>query len=139
MLTAEYPAGGTAYLTSEDMARFLAAHLNGGEFQGRRILSVESVREMRKPRYEGNYGLGLRVRKAANGHTLIRHVGRMPGMCSMMMGDVDARVGVFYMANATDDRFDIADTAIALLRGESYPFAERRAIAVDRSNLVAQT
>ena len=126
-----YPAGGTAYLTAEDMARFLGAHLNGGVFQGQRILSETSVNQMHEPRFGGNYGLGLRIRKTAGGSTLIRHTGRMPGMCSMMMGDVDAHVGVYYMANASDDRFEIADVAIALLRGEPYPLAERQAIKVD--------
>ena len=126
-----YPAGGTAYLTAEDMARFLGAHLNGGAFQGQRILSEASVKQMHEPRFGGNYGFGLRVRKTASGSTMIRHTGRMPGMCSMMMGDVDAHVGVYYMANASDDRFDIVDTAIALLRGEPYPLAERKAIQVD--------
>jgi CubicO group peptidase (beta-lactamase class C family) len=131
VLTTEYPAGGTAYLTAEDMARFLGAHVNGGVFQGRRILSAESVKEMQTPRFGGNYGFGLRMRKIATGHTLIRHTGRMPGMCSMMMGDVDAHVGVYYMVNATYDKFDIADVAITLLRGESYPVAERQAVPVD--------
>ena len=131
VLTDVYPAGGTAYLTAEDMARFLGAHVNGGVFQGQRVLSEASVKEMHEPRFGGNYGFGLRIRKMANGHTLIRHTGRMPGMCSMMMGDVDAHVGVYYMANASDDRFDIADVAIALLRGESYPLAERQATQVD--------
>ena len=35
---------------------------------------------------------------------MIRHTGRLPGMRSIMMGDVDARVGVYYMANATECR-----------------------------------
>lgn len=130
-----YPAGGSAYLTAEDMARFLGAHVNGGVFQGKRILSEASVKQMHEPRFGGNYGFGLRIRKAAGGNVMIRHTGRMPGMCSMMMGDVDAHVGVFYMANASDDRFQIADIALALLRGESYPLAERRAIPVDVKTL----
>lgn len=126
-----YPAGGTAYLTAEDMARFLGAHLNGGAFQGHRILSEASLKQMHEPRFGGNYGFGLRIRKTASGSTMIRHIGRMPGMCSMMMGDVDAHVGVYYMANASDDRFEIADAAIALLRGQPYPPAERQAIQID--------
>lgn len=130
VLTAEYPAG-NAYLTAEDMARFLGAHVNGGVFQGRRILSEESVKEIQNPRFGGNYGFGFRIRKTVKGNTMIRHIGRMPGMCSMMMGDVDAHVGVYYVANASRDRFDIADIAIALLRGESYPLAKRQAIPVD--------
>ena len=131
VLTAEYPAGGTAYLTAEDMARFLGAHVNGGVFQDHRILSAQSVREMQTPRFGGNYGFGLRMRQTATRHTLIRHTGRMPGMSSMMMGDVDAHVGVYYMVNASDDRFDIADIAITLLRGKSYPVAGRKSVPVD--------
>src|SRR5262245_59843139 len=37
-----YPAG-DIYLTAEDMARFLGAHVNGGIFNGHRILSEASV------------------------------------------------------------------------------------------------
>lgn len=124
-----YPAG-AAYLKAEDMARFLGAQLNGGVFQGKRILSEASVKDMQTPRYDGNYGLGLRVRKTADGHTLIRHSGRLPGMSALMLADVDARVGIYYMTNASDDRFEIAEVAIALLRGETYPLAERKAIEV---------
>lgn len=132
VLTDVYPAGGTAYLTAADMARFLGAHLNGGVFQETRILSRESVQAMHVPRSGGNYGFGFRVRKTARGTTMIRHTGRMPGMSSMMLGDVDDRVGVYYMTNALDDRFgDIAEVALSLLRGEPYPPPERRAIRVD--------
>ncbi|MCU1328311.1 MAG: hypothetical protein JWN34_3681 [Bryobacterales bacterium] len=136
VLTDVYPAGGTAYLTAEDMARFLGAHVSGGVFQGQRILQANSVKQMQEPRFGGNYGLGLRVRKTAQGSTLIRHTGRMPGMSSMMMGDVDAHVGVYYVTNATDDPFsEVADAAIVLLRGEPYPPAERQAIQVDSTVL----
>lgn len=86
---------------------------------------------MHQPRFGGNYALGFRVKKPARGGTLIRHTGRLPGMSSMMMGDTDAHVGVYYMANATDVPSDIADAAIALLRGDSYPPAERQSIQVD--------
>jgi len=132
--TDAYPAG-NAHVTAEDMARFLGAHLNGGVFQGRRILSERSVGEMHTPRFGGNYGFGLRIRKTAGGHTMIRHTGRLPGMRSIMMGDVDARVGVYYMANATEVSMEIADVAIALLRGEEYPLAERQHITVDPRQL----
>jgi len=128
--TDAFPAG-NAYLTADDMARFLGAHVNGGVFQQRRILSAASVKEMHRPRFGGNYALGFRVKKTARSGTLIRHVGRMPGMSSMMMGDIDTHVGVYYMANASDVPDEIADAAIALLRGESYPIAERQAIDVD--------
>jgi hypothetical protein len=62
---------------------------------------------------------------------MIRHTGRLPGMSSMMMGDIDAHVGVYYMANATDVPPEIADAAIALLRGDPFPTPERRPVYVD--------
>ena len=63
---------------------------------------------------------------------MIRHTGRMPGMSSLMMGDIDAHVGVYYATNLTEDPFtEVADAAIALLRGEAYPAAERQTIRVE--------
>jgi CubicO group peptidase (beta-lactamase class C family) len=132
--TDAYPAG-NAYVRAEDMARFLGAHVNGGEFQGHRILSEASVTEMHNPRFGGNYGFGLRVKRTSNGTTMIRHTGRLPGMSSMMMGDVYAHVGVYYVANATDVPPEIAEAAIALLRGDPYPAPERRPVYVDPNQL----
>jgi len=52
-------------------------------------------------------------------------------MSSNMVGDVDAKVGVYYMSNSGAPG-TIADAAIALLRGEDWsPPAERKAIALD--------
>lgn len=53
-------AGGI-YSTAEDVLRFLTMHLNGGAFQGRRILSESLVREMQKKQtgsLSTEYGLG---------------------------------------------------------------------------------
>ena len=113
-----YPAG-DIYLTAEDMARFLGAHLNGGVFNGNRILSAESVIEMHTPQFGGTYGFGFGVTEDDNGHTIISHGGGIPGMSSFMIGDVDARVGVYYMSNSGAPR-EIAAAAMALLRGEEY-------------------
>lgn len=44
-------AGSAAtYSTSEDLARFLIAHLNGGAYEGNRVLSAESIEELHRPR-----------------------------------------------------------------------------------------
>jgi hypothetical protein len=48
-----------------------------------------------------------------------------------MMGDVDARVGVYYMSNSGAPQ-ELAGAALALLRGEDWiPLADRKGIAVD--------
>lgn len=130
-----YPAG-DVFLTATDMARFLGAHLNGGVFNGQRILSETSVTKAHTPLHGGTYGLGWWARKAKNGNTIIVHGGAIPGQTANMMGDLDAKVGVYFMTNYGSATPEIADAAIALLRGENYvPFAERSGIAVDSKTL----
>jgi CubicO group peptidase (beta-lactamase class C family) len=134
-----YPAG-DIYLTAEDMARYLAAQLNGGVFHGNRILSEESVREMHKARFGGDYGFGFwMVHDSATGHTLIHHGGAIAGQRAFLIGDLDARVGVYYMTNSDylpdatpPAQSEIVYAALRLLRGESYvPRPQRKGIAVD--------
>jgi len=134
-----YPAG-DVYLTAEDMARYLGAQLNGGVFHGNRILSEESVREMHKPRFGGDYGLGFwMVHDSATGHTLIHHGGAIPGQRAFLIGDLDAHVGVYYMTNSDylpdatpPAQSEIVYAALKLLRGEEYvPRPQPKGIAVD--------
>ena len=134
-----YPAG-DIYLTAEDMARYLAAQLNGGVFHGNRILSEESVREMHKPRFGGDYGFGFwMVHDSATGHTLIHHGGAIAGQRAFLIGDLDARVGVYYMTNSDylpdatpPAQSEIVYAALRLLRGENYvPRPQPKGIAVD--------
>jgi CubicO group peptidase (beta-lactamase class C family) len=126
-----YPAG-DIYLTAEDMARFLGAHLNGGMFNGQRILSEAGIKKMHEPRFGGTYAFGFGVSKdSATGHTIIAHSGGIPGQSSLMMGDLDAKVGVYFMSNSGAPG-EIANAALKLLRGEEYtPPVERKGIAVD--------
>jgi len=114
-----YPAG-DLYLTAEDMARYLGAHLNGGVFNGQRILSEESVKDMHTNRFDGDYALGFWVETDENnGHTIIQHGGSIAGQRSMLRGDVDAKVGIYYMTNS-DVQLPIDHAALALLRGDDY-------------------
>ena len=138
-----YPAG-DIYLTAEDMARYLAAQLNGGVFGGKRILSEESVREMHKERFGGDYGFGFWiVHDTASGHTLIHHGGAIGGQRAFLIGDLDARVGVYYMTNSDylpdatpPAQSEIVYAALKLLRGENYvPRPQRKGIAVDEKVL----
>jgi CubicO group peptidase (beta-lactamase class C family) len=129
-----YPAG-DIYLTPEDMARFLAMHLNGVMFHGKRILSEASVKAMHEPQFGGTYAFGFSVRKDPNGHTIISHSGGIPGQSSYMVGDLDAKVGVYFMSNSGAPSA-IGEAALKLLRGEDYtPPAEPKIVAVDSSVL----
>ena len=134
-----YPAG-DIYLTAEDMARYLGAQLNGGVFQGHRILSEESVREMHTARFGGDYGFGFWIVKdSSSGHTLIHHGGAIGGQRAFLIGDLDAKVGVYYMTNsdylpdaAPPAQSEIVYAALHLLRGENYvPRPVKKGIALD--------
>ena len=129
-----YPAG-DIYLTAEDMARFLAMHLNGGMFHGKRILSEASIKAAHEPQFGGTYAFGWAVRKDPNGHTIIIHNGAIPGQSSYMAGDLDAKVGVYFMSNSGAPPL-IGEAALKLLRGEDYvPAAEPKVVSVDSSIL----
>ena len=115
----------TCIMTAEDMARFLGAQLNGGIFQGKRILSEESVLAMHKPYFGGTYGFGFwMIRDSVSGDTLVHHGGAIAGQRAFMIGDIDAKVGVYYMTNSDylpdspPMRSEIVDAALKLLRGE---------------------
>lgn len=129
-----YPAG-DIYLTAEDMVRFLGAQLNGGVFQGKRILSEAAVKAMQQPQFGGTYAFGLSVRKDDNGHTIISHSGGIPGQSSYMVGDVDSKVGVYFMSNSGAPA-SIAEAGIRLLQGLDYvPPPPLKGIAVDAAIL----
>ena len=134
-----YPAG-DIYLRAEDMARYLGAQINGGVFNGHRILSDSSVRAMHEPRFGGDYGFGFwMVHDSATGHTLIHHGGAIPGQRAFLIGDLDAHVGIYYMTNSDylpdatpPAQSEVVYAALKLLRGEDYvPRPERKGIAVD--------
>ena len=121
------------------MARYLVAQLNGGVFHGQRILSEESVKAMHTPRFGGDYGFGFwMVRDSSSGHTLIHHGGAIAGQRAFLIGDLDAKVGLYYMTNSDflpdatpPAQSEIVYAALKLLRGETYaPRPPRKALAV---------
>jgi CubicO group peptidase (beta-lactamase class C family) len=132
-----YPAG-DIWLRAEDMARYLGAQLNGGVFNGHRILSEESVKAMHEPRFGGDYGFGFwMIHDSATGHTLIHHGGAIAGQRAFLIGDLDAKVGVYYMTNSdflpdAVPPSELTGAALKLLRGENYVLPpEPKGIAVD--------
>ncbi len=93
-------AAGDVYLKASDMARFLAAQLNGGNFEGGRILQRASTEEMRRQQFDGRtYGLGVQM-ASFEGHDIIHHSGGIPGFRSILVAEPSTRQGVYIMANA---------------------------------------
>lgn len=93
-------AAGDVYLRASDMARLLAAHLNGGVYGEARILDPASVAEMDTPQFEDSrYGLGINTTRL-NGHAILLHNGSIPGFKAVMTGDPETGCGVYVMANS---------------------------------------
>jgi CubicO group peptidase (beta-lactamase class C family) len=122
-----YPAG-EFLTTAPDMARFLALHLNGGALGGIRVLSAESASEMHRRQFfrdqgHSGYGLGFWVEDEGPDHHVISHSGSVPGLVAQLRGDLDAKVGIYLLANLDGGHRTleaIARIAITLLRGETY-------------------
>ncbi|CAM5627619.1 serine hydrolase [Streptomyces spiroverticillatus] len=96
------PAG-QLWSTAGDLCRFGAFLLHGDD----RVLSADSVREMRVPaapletgNWSGTYGLGVQVIQAG-GRELIGHGGSLPGYVAALWVDVAEGVAAAALANAT--------------------------------------
>lgn len=115
-----YPAG-DVYLTAADMARVVGALINGGSFNGQRILDAATVREMRRQNPPApDYGLGIELPEKGV-DTAIMHTGQLPGYSVVYRGDVNSRVGVYMVANAGAMQpalEALSVLALKLLRGE---------------------
>jgi hypothetical protein len=93
---------------------------------------------MHKPRFGGDYGFGFwMIRDSTTGDTLIHHGGAIQGQRAFLIGDVNAKVGVYYMTNSdflpdAVPPSELTDAALKLLRGEDYvPRPAIKGIAVD--------
>lgn len=98
------PAG-QLWSTTGDLARFAAFLVNGDE----RVLSAESLREMRTPSAPHEaadvasgyaYCLGMEIRRR-NGRSLVGHTGSLPGFLACLMISVEDDVAAIALANST--------------------------------------
>ena len=109
-------AAGDAYLRAKDMAAFLAMLLNGGTYDGRRILSEASTAEIVRAQFEGsNSGLGINVSEMS-GRRVVTKNGIFTGYHSFMIGDPATRSGVYVVSNSTAAGGPIAQLARFALR-----------------------
>jgi CubicO group peptidase (beta-lactamase class C family) len=126
---AEWPAGGV-YGTIEDQAKWLIANLNGGVYQGRRIIAADLLREMHTLQYPqlaapspdfggATTGYGLTWRLATRrGERLFAHSGSVAGYTGLLVGNLDRRTGFAVLTNghrAHPHLYRLADAALELL------------------------
>jgi CubicO group peptidase (beta-lactamase class C family) len=116
------PGGGGLYSTAADMARFLAAMLDGGANEHGRVLTAPTVASMFRPHFRpdprvAGMGLGFE-RREERGRILIGKGGTVAGFLSAIEMAPDDGVGAVVLSNtgALDNRGVSAPLAEALIR-----------------------
>jgi CubicO group peptidase (beta-lactamase class C family) len=104
-----YPEGGIRTSVS-DLAKYFAAILNDGSYNGVRILKKESVKEMKRFQFNASNepeDLNLKGRNSGIfwatklGATRIGHNGSDPGVRTFMLSDLTEKIGVVIFFNTT--------------------------------------
>ncbi len=114
-----YPAG-DAYISVPDMAKLLSVHLNNGMFEKQRILSDQSVKEMRTPQFSGKDGLDFGIVEADD-ERFIMHGGQVPGWNTKFILATKSKTGVYIATNSSEGLLPIdilAQMSVDLLRGK---------------------
>jgi CubicO group peptidase (beta-lactamase class C family) len=98
------PPAGSLSATSSDIAHFLIAHLQNGEYLNKRILMKESAEAMQEQQFTVNpnmagatYGFYERF---VRGERVIEHSGRLNGYNSLLMALPARNFGFFLVCNA---------------------------------------
>jgi hypothetical protein len=125
------PAGGLIS-TSEDMAHYLIAHLNGGCYRDARILSSDGIDQLHRGVAEqrvmgasvATYGMGWFINKI-DGTMLVSHGGNVPEFSAFVGLLPKQKKGVVLLVNA-DHGFpfiltEVGEGVAALLAGQKPP------------------
>ncbi len=98
-------AAGSIYSTPRDMARYVAALLNGGSGEHGAILRPDTVSLMFEPHYQPDPripGIGLAFwRVDLGGRPAVEHQGVVPGFNSQIFLSPDDRIGVLAFTNGS--------------------------------------
>ncbi|HEY2035335.1 MAG TPA: serine hydrolase [Rhizomicrobium sp.] len=113
------PAGSLSS-TATDMARFMMAHLNGGQYDGARILKPETVKQMHSLNYVlapglNGFDLGF-YQENRNGHQIIGHGGDTEVFHSDLHLITDANVGFFMSMNSVGKEGAAENVRVAIFR-----------------------
>lgn len=98
----ERPAGAMRTSTM-DLSHFFIAHMNGGVYNGKRILKESTVQEMHTVQYPGvGYGLGWQVQTDKQGKTRLGHMGTQRGVFTDMGFCPSDKTGVIIFTNTAN-------------------------------------
>lgn len=120
---------GSLVSTGSDMARFMIALLNGGAYNGQRILQSDTVREMMKIRVSAHpkipnttYGFESLYQESFNGQHVIGKGGNLPGFGSFMWLLPERNVGFMVIYNRNEDaKEDFRNIVFRSFMNHYYP------------------
>lgn len=119
------PAAGL-YSTAADMAHFLIAQLQDGQYDGSQILSETSALEMHRRQFTDDPRLAGRAfgfyERFVNGRRAIGHGGNIRGFASLLLLAPKEHVGFFLAFNRDESRFE--DSLINSFFDRFYPEAK---------------
>lgn len=133
-------AAGGIVSCAADLSNYLIMLINGGEFDGRKVVSKETLDIMETPyarwpleNYGGDsYGYGLQIIPDFHGHKVVRHGGSVEVYTSDMEYVRDTKSGVVLLSNGTGYSMGLLGmSAVSLLAGVDPN--ELRAVKLERT------
>jgi len=129
---AVWPAG-LVYGTVANQANWLIANLNDGTFNGKRIISQQSLDQMMTRQYaqfkgpieglwgteKAGFGLTWWVEQRQDGEHYFAHSGSVPGYTAFLLGNRDRKLGFAILTNGHQAHkflFKLADRALELMK-----------------------
>jgi CubicO group peptidase (beta-lactamase class C family) len=111
------------FSTAADMAHFLIAQMQEGQYSGSQILSEESMQKMHRRQFTEDARLAGRTfgfyERFVNGRRAIGHGGNIRGFASLLMLVPKEHVGFFLALNRDESRFE--DSLINRFFDRFYP------------------
>ncbi len=132
-------AAGGIMSCAADLSNYVSMLINGGEFKGKRVISMDILSKMETPyakwpieNYGGDsYGYGLLIIPDFHGHKVVRHGGSVDVYTSDIEYVRDAGSGVVLLSNGTGYSMGLLGmSAVSLLLGVDP--GELRAVKLER-------
>lgn len=126
-----YEVGGGVRSNVVDLMKYAQVYLNHGKFNGKTIVSPESIHRMQKPVYKIGrntyYGFALKITPDYSGITLVEHGGSQPGVSSNFGIVPQSNIGVAVLTNVSGAPADsiwlaAVNTALGLPIGQKTSY-----------------
>lgn len=122
--TATFSPSGGMKISAVDLAKYMIMHMNNGKFNGKRIISKKSEKEMRKPQgddesstvYFSQYGLSFsRWSRIVDGESFVGITGGAHGIHSAMYFNPKKKYGFVVICNGCTSDIKMKDSIVKVL------------------------